>query len=213
MSWIPLNVHSQYSILDSTASIQALVERAKSLSIPALGLTDQGNLYGIVDFYKACKAAGIRPILGCEIWMAPVSRLEKKKIVGTPNGFPIILLAKNITGYRNLCKLSSSGFLEGFYYYPRIDREILSQYAEGVICLSGSSDGPLSYRILQGDDKAFLDEISWYRDLFGSDFYLEIQRHPLTEEQIRADGIEENWLLQKARDYVANQEKINQKLI
>src|ERR1700675_3523829 len=110
MTWVPLNVHSQFSILDSTASVNALVEKAKSYKIGSLALTDMGNLYGAVDFYKACKTAGIKPILGCEIWLAPGSRHEKKRVPGVPNGFPLVLLAKNKVGYRNLCKLSSLGF-------------------------------------------------------------------------------------------------------
>ena len=122
MTWIPLNVHSQFSILDSTASVSALAEKAARYAIPSLALTDQGNLYGAVDFYKACKAAGVKPIIGCEIWVAPGSRLEKKKAIGIPNGFPIVLLAKSIEGYRNLCKLSSAGnfFADNFKHFRGI---------------------------------------------------------------------------------------------
>ena len=118
MAWIPLNVHSQYSILDSAASVGALAEKAKAFGMPALALTDEGNLYGAVDFYKACKGAGVKPILGCEIWIAPGGRSEKKRMPGTPNGFPIGLLAKDSGGFQNLCRLSSFGFLEGFYSNP-----------------------------------------------------------------------------------------------
>jgi len=214
MTWIPLNVHSQFSILDSTASVSALAEKAANYSIPALAITDQGNLYGAVDFYKACKAAGVKPILGCEIWMAPGSRLEKKKAVGIPNGFPVVLLAKSIEGYRNLCKLSSAGFLEGFYYQPRIDQEILQAHAGGLICLSGHLDGPIGYRILHGNEGSLLQEIQWYQDLFGEDFYLEIGRHPLREDLIREDGSDrESWLIQKMRNYASDQEKANRKLV
>src|SRR5689334_1291423 len=113
MVYVPLHTHSQYSILDSTASVTALAEKAKAFGLPALALTDEGNLYGAVEFYKACKAASVKPILGCEIWMAPGSRREKKRVAGLPNGFPLVLLAKNNKGYQNLCKLSSIGFLEG----------------------------------------------------------------------------------------------------
>lgn len=207
MSWIPLNVHSQYSILDSTASVTALAEKAKAFGIPSLAITDQGNLYGAVDFYKACKAVGIKPILGCKLWLAPQSRLEKKKIPGSPNGHPIILLAKNANGYRNLCKLSSLGFLEGFYYQPRIDKEILEKFHEGLICLSGSSQGPLGYSSLQKGTEGLLQEALWYQNLFGEDFYLELQRYFLAEQY------EESWLAQKANDFIASQEKINQAFI
>lgn len=191
MTYIPLNVHSQFSILDSTASVTALAEKAKSLGMPALALTDEGNLYGAVDFYKACKAAGVKPILGCKIWMAPVSRLEKKRSPGAPNGSAVVLLAKDLAGFKNLCKLSSIGFLEGFYYVPRIDKEALSAHKEGLICLSG--------------DPA---EAEWFHNLFGEDFYIEIQRHPKIDEEVQ-----ESWLLQKMRDYVASQEKKNEELM
>jgi DNA polymerase-3 subunit alpha len=212
MTWIPLNVHSQFSILDSTASVTALAEKAKAFGIPSLALTDQGNLYGAVDFYKACKAVGVKPILGCEIWVAPGSRLEKKRIPGTPNGFPIVLLAKDAKGYQNLCKLSSIGFLEGFYYQPRIDQEILATYREGLICLSGGIYGPIGYQILEGGKVD--QEVDWYQKTFGEDFYFELQRHPLSDEQIRADEMDrENWLVQKARDYASNQQKVNAKLV
>ena len=110
LSWVPLNVHSQYSILDSTASVQALAEKAKSFEIQSLALTDQGNLYGAIDFFKACKAVGVKPIIGCEIWVAPGNRNEKKRLPGLPAGYPIVLLSKDLAGYRNLCKLASSGF-------------------------------------------------------------------------------------------------------
>lgn len=206
MTWIPLSVHSQYSILDSTASVTALAERAKALQIPALALTDQGNLYGAVDFYKACKAAGVKAILGCRIWMAPASRLEKKRIYGMPNGFPILLLAKNSVGYRNLCKLSSAGFLEGFYYQPRIDKELLEKHREGLICLTGPVSGPLGFQILQGKDEALLEEIRWYHNLFGSDLYFELQRYPVT-------AMQEGWLQQRAEELAENQKKIESKLI
>jgi len=189
MMYIPLDVHSQFSILNSTASVADLAEKAKSFGMPALALTDEGNLYGAVDFYKACKAAGIKPILGCEIWVAPGSRLEKKRIPS--HGFPILLFAKSSLGYQNLCKLSSIGFLEGFYYQPRIDKEILAAHREGLVCLSGD-----------------LAEIEWYHQLFGEDFYLQIQRHPFSDEQIQ-----ESWLVQKMREYSENQQKKNEKLV
>ncbi len=207
MTWIPLHVHSQFSILDSSASVEDLAETAKRYGIPALAITDTGNLYGTVEFYKACKAAGVKPILGCEIWMAPGARTEKKRIPGIPNGFPIVLLAKNLKGYRNLCKLSSIGFLEGFYYQPRIDKELLAAHSEGLICLSGGMEGPIAHSILTGG--AVLEEIEWYRGVFGEDFYFEIQRQPLSENE----AVSENWLAQKMRDAVSFQEKVNGKLI
>jgi DNA polymerase-3 subunit alpha len=191
MNYVPLNVHSQFSILDSTASVVALAEKAKSFGITALALTDEGNLYGAVDFYKACKAVGIKPILGCEIWLAPGSRLDKKRVPGVPNGTPVVLLAKNNVGFQNLCKLSSIGFLEGFYYQPRIDKEILAAHKEGLVCISSN-----------------LELVEWGHEQFGDDFYLEIQRHPFHEV-----SIQENWLIQKMSDYSENQRKKNEKLV
>lgn len=191
MTYVPLNVHSQFSILNSTASIAALAKKAKSFGINALAITDDGNLYGAVDFYKACKNAGVKPIIGCEIWMAPKSRLEKKRTPGLPNGTPIVLLAKSSLGYKNLCKLTSIGFLEGFYYQPRIDKEVLEAHKEGLICLSSD-----------------IENVEWYKNQFGEDFFLEIQRHPLSDEEVP-----ESWLVQKYRDAFEFQEKKNAELV
>ena len=213
-SWVALNVHSQYSILDSTASVTALAETAKAYGMSHLALTDQGNLYGAVDFYKACKAAGIKAIIGCEIWVAFSSRHEKKKIVGRQNGYPITLIAQNNHGYQNLCKLSSLGFLEGFYYQPRIDKELLSQYSEGLICLSGPTSGPIGSLILAEEEEELRKEVQWYQTLFKDRFYFEIQRHQMSEEVIAEDGMDhEGWLLQKSREHTAAQEKIIRKCV
>lgn len=213
MPWIPLHVHSQYSILNSTAAIDDLIATAKNLSLPALALTDEGNLYGAIEFYKGCKEAKIQPILGCELHVAPGSRLDKKRIPGTPAGFPLVLLAKNLEGYHNLCRLSSKAHLEGFYYTPRIDRELLKQHAEGLICLSGPLQGLIPYLIIQGRDSELLREIEGFRQIFGADFYFEIQRHAMTESDLEQDGLDrEGWLLQNYRDYVRNQEIVVQRL-
>src|ERR1700733_10120522 len=124
--FIHLRVHSQYSILDSSASVFDLAEKAASYHMPAVALTDHGNLYGAVDFYKACKEVKVKPLLGCEFYVAPESRLDKKKEYGAKTAFHLGLIAKNATGYRNLIKLSSIGFLEGFYYHPRIDKALIA---------------------------------------------------------------------------------------
>ena len=149
MVWTPLHVHSQYSILGSTASVNALIERAKELGIRALALTDFCNMFGIVDFFKVCSRAKIQPIIGCEVMVAPFSRTDKKKISGHPVGYPLILLATNQKGYKNLCRIASIGYLEGFYYTPRVDQEILEKYSEGLICLSGPLQGRLPQFIIQ----------------------------------------------------------------
>ncbi|MFS8564001.1 MAG: PHP domain-containing protein [Rhabdochlamydiaceae bacterium] len=212
-NWIPLHVHSQYSILDGTSSLEDLVERAKELGIPSLALTDQGNMFGAVEFYKECQSKGIKPIIGCELYLAPASRLDKRKIPGIPSGFPLILLAKNKQGYQNLCQLTSIAHVEGFYYTPRIDKQVLEKYAEGLICLSGSVQGKLSYLILQGREEELVEEAQWFASVFKEDFYLELQRHPMSEEDIVKDAMDkESWLLQNYRDYVRNQEVVVSRL-
>lgn len=214
MTYVPLHAHSQFSILNSTASIEELVSKAAELSIPALALTDEGNMYAAIDFYKACSAAKIKPIIGCELHLAPLSRRDKKRIPGTPAGFPLVLLAKNQKGYQNLCKLSSAAHLEGFYYTPRIDKELLENHAEGLICLSGPLQGLLPFLILQGKEEQLVSEIKWFKRVFGGDYYFELQRHPMSEDDIRKDGIDkEGWLLQNHRDYVRNQEVVVQRLV
>ena len=212
-SWIPLHVHSQYSILDGTSSLEDLVARAKELGMTSLALTDQGNMFGAVEFYKECQSQGIKPIIGCELYLAPASRLDKRKIPGIPAGFPLILLAKNKQGYQNLCQLTSIAHVEGFYYTPRIDKQVLEKYAEGLICLSGSVQGKLSYLILQGREQELVEEAKWFASIFKEDFYLELQRHPMSEKNIVTDEMDkESWLLQNHRDYVRNQEVVNTRL-
>jgi DNA polymerase-3 subunit alpha len=209
MSWIPLHVYSQYSILEASAPIEGLAEKAAALHMPAMALTDMGNLYGAVEFFKACKAVGVKPIIGCEFYIAPGSRHEKKRIPGSPFGYPLVLLAKNKQGYQNLCKLSSLAFLEGFYYAPRIDKELLAKHSEGLICLSGPLEGHLSVLAAQEREAELIQEACYYRDLFKNDFYLEIQRHTMTNEQIHTDGInQEGWAYQKYADAIKNQETV-----
>jgi DNA polymerase III subunit alpha len=213
MPWVPLHVHSQYSVLDSSASIDEIAERASQFKMAAVALTDQGNMYGAVEFFKACKQAGVKPIIGCELFMAPHSRLEKKRIPGVPAGFPIVLLAKNKQGYQNLCILSSAAHLEGFYWTPRIDKELLAKHSEGLICLSGSYKSALGHFIVQNDEGALLSEIDWYRSVFKEDYYFELLRHEMSEEQIRSGEIDqENFLYQQYLDTVQAQKLIEAKL-
>ena len=214
MPWVPLHVHSQYSVLDSSASIDEIAEKAAQFKMAAVALTDQGNMYGAVEFFKACKQAGVKPIIGCELFMAPHSRLEKKRIPGVPAGFPIVLLAKNKQGYQNLCILSSAAHLEGFYWTPRIDKELLAKHSEGLICLSGSYKSALGHFIVQKDEGALLSEIDWYRSVFKEDYYFELLRHEMSEEQIRSGEIDqENFLYQQYLDTVQAQKLIEAKLL
>lgn len=214
MNWNSLHTHSQYSILNATASIESLVAKAAEHKMAALALTDQSNMYGAVEFFKACIKANIKPIIGCELYVAPESRFDKKRYPGMPHGFPIVLLVKNEQGYQNLCKLSSLAHLEGFYYTPRIDRDLLAECAKGLICLSGPHNGILGHHILQKDEQKLRQEITWFHQLFGSDYYFELQRHQMQEEDIRSDGFEkEGWLYQLYLDTIDKQNTINQKLI
>jgi len=210
MSYVHLSVHSQFSILNSTASVKALAKRAKKLGMESLAVTDTCNMYGAVDFYKACKAEGVKPIIGIEITVSPGHRTEKTKVRGRSGGYPILLYAMNETGYRNLCKLSSIAFTEGFYYTPRIDKEVLEQYHEGLICLSGSLRGPITTELLEGKS----EELAWYHALFGDRFYLQIERMQMADGDIVADKVDqESWLYALYTETIERQERVNQLLI
>src|SRR3990167_5364081 len=189
MSFVSLHNHSGFSILDSTISVKNLVSLAKKNNMSSIALTDTANMYGTIDFYKECKHAGIKPIIGCETWIALNSRFEKKRIGNLPLAFPIVLLVKNKIGYTNLCKISSIGFLEGFYYYPRIDKEILSKHFEGLICLSGPINSSINYHILNSSDEEIKQEILFFKNLFKEDFYFEVQNHESNDLERDSKGI------------------------
>jgi DNA polymerase-3 subunit alpha len=213
-SFVHLRVHSQYSILDGTASPAALVQKAVEMGMAAIALTDHGNLFGVVEFYKACKEAKIKPIVGCEFYVAPQARTYKTKIPGQRAGYNLPLLAKNQQGYRHLCKLTSAGYLEGFYYYPRIDDEILSLHHEGLICLDGSLGSRLASEILTGSQESVESHIQKYRNLFGEDYYFDLQQHAMSPDAIQSDGLQqETWLVQQYQDYIQRQQKVNESLI
>lgn len=214
MKWVPLHVHSQYSILDSTAPLENIAKAAARYEMPAVALTDHGNLYGAVEFFKECKAAKVKPIIGCELYVAPGSRLDKKKEMGLRTSYHLTLLAKSNEGYHNLAKLSSIGFLEGFYYNPRIDLETLQKYSKGLICLSGCLNSRLAQDILTGSKDQILETARWYQEVFGEDYYLELMRHPMSEADLQNSGFyQETWRYQQYMDYIARQEKVNAALI
>ena len=214
MTWVPLHVHSQYSILDAAAPIDEIAARASELNLPACALTDHNNLFGAVDFYKACKEVKVKPLIGVEIDVAPTSRFEKKKEAGLRPSYHLTLIAKNKQGYHNLCKLSSLAYLEGFYYTPRIDNDLLKQHSEGLICLSGCLNSKVAAEALYGSREKVIEIIRWHQALFGEDYYLELMRHPMSAEDLHNDDMtQEAWLLQKYRDYIARQEKVNHLLI
>ncbi|MFH1162284.1 MAG: DNA polymerase III subunit alpha [Candidatus Jorgensenbacteria bacterium] len=174
--FVHLHTHSHYSLLDGLAKIDDLITRTKELGMDALALTDHGNLYGAVEFYKKAKVAGIKPILGVEAYLAPNGRLSKRPRIDEVR-YHLTLLAKNAAGWQNLIALVTASHLEGFYYKPRIDRELLERHHEGLICLSGCYSGEIA-KLLAAKKFAEAEEIAaWYRSVFGGDFYLEIQPH------------------------------------
>ncbi|NGX61029.1 MAG: DNA polymerase III subunit alpha [Chlamydiae bacterium] len=210
--WVSLHQHSQYSILDASCPVEKIARKAKECGMPAVALTDHGNMYGAIDFYKACEREEVKPILGCEVYVAPTSRLEKKKL--GPNirvAYHLVLLAKNLEGYHNLCRLTSKGFLEGFYYYPRIDKELLASHAEGLICLSGCLSGMVAQAALKEGEEELYEEIRWHRDLFGDDYYLELQRHQMEEGALAT--FSETWRKQYYHDFIEKQQKVNGRLV
>ena len=181
--FVHLHVHSEYSLLDGMSRIKDLPVRAKELGMKAIALTDHGVMYGAVDFYKECKKNDIKPIIGCEVYVAPHSRFDKE--AGRDNGYNhLILLAKNKTGYQNLSKLVSLSFVEGFYYKPRIDLEILEKYSEGLICLSACLAGSLSQAIIQGNMEKAEEIALWHKRVFKDDYYIEIQHNGLRQQII-----------------------------
>ena len=189
MSFVHLHVHTEYSLLDGACRIERLVRRAKELGQTALAITDHGVMYGAVTFYKACRAAGLRPIIGCEVYVAPRSRFDKEH--GVDNAYShLILLCKNETGYRNLCRLVSDAFTEGFYLKPRIDWKLLHEHAEGLVCLSGCLAGEIQQKLLRGDEAGAKARALELQELFGEDFYLELQDHGIPEQRQVAAGLQ-----------------------
>jgi DNA polymerase-3 subunit alpha len=185
--FVHLHQHTQYSILDGAANIKKLLEKAKKLGMNALAITDHGNMYGAVEFFQKAKEEGIKPIIGCEIYVAPVSRLEKKG-KESRSGHHLILLAKNKKGYHNLAKLVTRGYSEGFYYTPRVDKELLKEYSEGLIACSACIGGEIPSTILSQGEEAGEKVLKEYIDIFGENLCLELQRHGL-EEQTRVNPV------------------------
>ncbi|MBE0661231.1 MAG: DNA polymerase III subunit alpha [Bacteroidales bacterium] len=177
-----LHVHTQYSILDGAASIPALLKRASELGMKALAITDHGNMYGTLEFSEKAIKQGIKPIIGCEIYVSRTSRFDKRGRQDR-SGHHLILLAKNMEGYRNLSILCSKGFIDGFYYTPRIDKELLRQHSKGLIASSACLGGELAQAIMKiGEEKA-LSLIEEYKEIFGDDYYLELMDHGLEEQK------------------------------
>jgi len=179
--FVHLHIHSEYSLLDGANRIKDLPTRAKELGMKAIAITDHGAMYGVIDFYKACKKEGIKPIIGCEMYVAPRSRFDKEPNIDNKYNH-LILLAKDNIGYKNLIKMVSHSFIDGYYYKPRIDLELLQQYHEGLICLSACLAGSVNQAILKGDIQKAEEIALWHKNLFKDDYYLEVQNNGIKEQ-------------------------------
>ncbi|MDE6623492.1 MAG: DNA polymerase III subunit alpha [Alistipes sp.] len=185
--FVHLHVHTQYSILDGAAAVKPLLKRAKALGMPALAITDHGNMYGVKNFHDTANDIGIKPILGCEVYVVK-NRFEKDK--DEKSGDHLILLAKNLEGYHNLCKMVSYSFTEGFYYKPRVDKQLLEEYHDGLICCSACLGGEVPQAIMRNDLEEAERVVQWFKGIFGEDYYLELQLHPSGIPQKDADVYE-----------------------
>ena len=182
MAFTHLHVHTEYSLLDGASRISTLAAAAKRKGFDSLAITDHGVMYGVIDFYRACQKEGVKPIIGCEVYVAPRSRFDKSN--SYERYYHMILLCKNQTGYQNLIKLVSLGFTEGFYSKPRIDDALLEQYHEGLICLSACLAGEIPQKLLNNDYNGALEKAKYYQNLFGKDnFFIELQNHDIAEEK------------------------------
>ncbi len=182
--FVHLHLHTEYSLLDAACRLDKLAEKAHELKFHSMAITDHGVLYGAVDFYKAARDKGIKPIIGCEVYVAPGSRLEKKSSTGGRDVYNhLVLLAQDEVGYKNLVKLSTMAHLEGYYYKPRIDKEILAQHAKGLIALSGCLASEIPEAIIKEDPKKARAAIDWFKQTLGPEnFYLELQNHSIPEQ-------------------------------
>jgi len=181
MSFVHLHVHSEYSLLDGFSNIKQLVKRASQMGMPALALTDHGTMFGVVDFYNAALGAGIKPIIGIEAYLAARSMRERDSNLDKKSAH-LLLLAENQVGYQNLLKLASAAQLSGYYYYPRIDHELLAAHSEGLICTSGCMSSEVPRLIADGNIDKARQQLDWYFDVFGRErFFLELQQHDMSE--------------------------------
>lgn len=181
--FVHLHLHSQYSLLDGAIKIPDLIAKIKEYKMPAVAMTDHGVLFGAMEFYSSVQASGLKPIVGCEVYVAPGSRHDKGGRNGDSRSNHLILLCENLKGYKNLCKLVTLGFQEGFYYKPRVDRELLQKYNEGLVCLSACLKGEVADKIVRGDDAGAFEAASWHREIFDSGrYFLELQENGIEEQ-------------------------------
>jgi DNA polymerase-3 subunit alpha len=178
-----LHLHTQYSLLDGFCNIKKLAKKVKDLGMDAVAITDHGVMFGVIDFYRACLKEGIKPILGCEIYMAERGMLQKESAYDW-NNYHLVLLAENNTGYQNLIKIVSLGYIDGFYRKPRVDFDLLRKYSEGIIALTGCIAGKVPQKIINGDLEGAKKDLAEFVDIFGKDnLFVEIQDHGLADEK------------------------------
>ena len=199
MSFVHLHVHTQFSILDGACNIPRLIEKAKNDGMKAIAITDHGNMFGAKLFYDIAKKNGIKPIIGCEAYVAPDGRQNKdKNLKDNRGGYHIVLLAKNLKGYHNIIKLISYAWIDGYYYKPRIDKELLEKYHEGIIASSACLGGEIQTAILEEDIKKAEENLLYYKNIFGDDFYLEMQRHETDNEVLNQNVFERQKIVNEA---------------
>ena len=185
MKFTHLHVHTEYSLLDGSNKIKEYVARVKELGMDSAAITDHGVMYGVIDFYRAAKAAGINPVLGCEVYVAPNSRFDREIGKDEDRYYHLVLLAENNTGYSNLMKIVSKGFVEGFYYKPRVDMEVLNRYHEGIIALSACLAGEVQRYLARGMYEEACRAAKKYETTFGKgNFFLELQDHGIPEQKM-----------------------------
>ena len=190
MDFTHLHVHTEYSLLDGSAKIKSLVKRAKELGYDSLAITDHGVMYGVIDFYEAARAEGIKPIIGCEIYVSPGSRFDRENTRGEERYYHLVLLAENNQGYKNLSKIVSRGFTEGFYYKPRVDMEVLEQYHEGIIALSACLAGEVAVNLRKNNYEGAKEAALRHLKIFGeNNYFLEMQDHGLAEQATVNAGV------------------------
>lgn len=190
MAFTHLHVHTEYSLLDGSSKIKELTARAKELGMDSMAITDHGVMYGVIDFYRAAREVGIKPILGCEVYVAPGSRFDRETVSGEERYYHLVLLAENNRGYENLMKIVSKGFVDGFYYKPRVDYELLETYHEGLIALSACLAGEVQRYLARSMYEEAVKAACRYRDIFGKDnFFLELQDHGIPEQKMVNQGL------------------------
>ena len=185
MGFVHLHVHTEYSLLDGSNKITEYVARVKELGMNSAAITDHGVMYGVIDFYREAKKAGINPILGCEVYVAPNSRFDRELTGGDDRYYHLVLLAENNEGYANLMKIVSKGFVDGYYYKPRVDKELLREYHEGIIALSACLAGEVQRYLSRGLYEEAKEKALEYQDIFGKgNYFLELQDHGIPEQAL-----------------------------